>query len=107
MKLRYTPESRADLRAIRTYISKALGNPDAAERTVLRLLDACADLKQFPRLGRALSGRIDRETDLRYLVCGKHLVFYRIEQESVSVVRILDGRRDYLRMLFDAASGGG
>lgn len=96
MKLRYTPQARADLQAIRAYIAKALANPQAAER----VLQSCQRLKTHPQLGPALAAKLGVETDLRYLVSGNYLVFYRAEAEYVSVLRILDGRTDYLRTLF-------
>lgn len=100
MKLRYTPQARADLQAIRAYIAKALANPRAAERAAKRVLQSCQRLKTHPQLGPALAAKLGVETDLRYLVSGNYLVFYRVEAEYISVLRILDSRTDYLRTLF-------
>ena len=100
MMLRYSPEARADLREIRRYISDTLGNPNAAERITGDILRNCSSLKQFPMLGMRLSEKIHKKTDLRFLVCGNHIAFYRIAEDSVSVTRILDGRSNYLAVLF-------
>ena len=51
-------------------------------------------------LGMRLSAKTGRETDLRYIICEKYLVFYRVDETTISVIRILDGRMDYLRILF-------
>lgn len=75
MKLRYTPQARADLQAIRAYIAKALANPQAAERAAKRVLQSCQRLKTHPQLGPALAAKLGVETDLRYLVSGNYLVF--------------------------------
>ena len=41
------------------------------------------------------------ETDLRFLIVARQLVFYRIvNDELISVVRVLDGRQDYMALLF-------
>jgi plasmid stabilization system protein ParE len=45
--------------------------------------------------------------DYRYLVSGNYLIFYKIEDEYISVNRILYGRRDYLRILFGEPDDGG
>ena len=46
-----------------------------------------------------LSKRIGRETDYRYLISRNYIVFYRIEDDSISVYRIIDARTDYIRTL--------
>ena len=97
---RYTPAAREDLRELHGYIARELQNPAAADRTVLSVLESCSRLKEQPLMGPELSRRIGRTTDLRYLICGKRIAFYRIEHDVISVLRILDGRTDYLRILF-------
>ena len=48
-----------------------------------------------------LSRKFSVETDLRFLVVAKQLVFYRVvEDDHVEVTRVLDGRQDYLALLF-------
>lgn len=52
-------------------------------------------------MGVPLNGKFDVESDLRFLIISKQLVFYRIENEAqISVVRVLDGRQDYMSILF-------
>ena len=36
------------------------------------------------------------ETDLRFLIIARQLKFYRIVNELISVIRVLDGRQDYM-----------
>lgn len=40
------------------------------------------------------------KTDYRYLVCGNYNVFYRIETDSVKIVRVLNARRNFMAVLF-------
>lgn len=101
MKLRYTPRSRADMQEIRRYLAEELGNPSAAAHTTGSILRSCSRLKEQPFLGAELAAKTGRNTSLRYLVCGKYLVFYCAEEGTVSVIRILDGRTDYMRVLFE------
>ena len=100
MTIRYTPEAVRDLQELRQYISKVLNNPKAATRISKGILDSCARLKQYPHLGMSLEAKIGISTDLRYLICEKHIAFYRIDDNVISVARIIDGRQDYLRILF-------
>lgn len=99
MKLRYTPQARDDLRRIRAYCTEELQNPSSGQRITARIVKSCEMLKEHPRLGLALRERIARNTDLRYLIQGSHLIFYRIAEDMISIIRILDGRTDYLRFL--------
>lgn len=100
MILRYTPEAIHDLQALRDYIGKTLRNPKAAARITQRILNDCGQLKHHPMLGISLEAKTGIPSDLRCLICEKWLAFYRVEGDSVSVARILDGRQDYLQILF-------
>ena len=100
MTVRYTPEAVKDLREIKTYIHKVLKNPKAADRIAKSILDSCSHLKSHAELGMALEARIGLPGDLRYLICEKYIAFYRIDESAISIARILDGRQDYLHILF-------
>ena len=102
-KLRITPVAANDLAEIKAYISLELHNPQAARRIVKSVTSDLRHLQQNPYLGFSVSAKIGRETDLRALLSGNYFLFYRVEIEAVQVARILDGRQDYLRVLFGAA----
>ena len=100
MKIKYTPAAMEDLQEMKTYIAKTLHNPKAANRITKSILDSCANLKNHPQLGMSLAAKTGQDTDLRYLVCEQHLALYRVEGELILIARILDGRTDYMRVLF-------
>lgn len=100
MRIQYTPAAIADLQEMKAYISKTLHNPKAAYRITRNILDCCAHLKEHPQMGMSLSAKIGLDTDLRYLVCEQHLAMYRVEGDFILIARILDGRTDYMRVLF-------
>ena len=102
-KLRITPAAASDLAEIKAYISLELHNPQAAQRIVRSITHNLRHLQQNPHLGFSVSAKTGRETDLRALLSGNYFLFYRVEIEAVQVARILDGRQDYLRVLFGAA----
>ncbi len=105
MKLRYTPEAIDDLRKITAYIKHTLQNPTAAKRIGTTILDSCSILKSQPKAGYSVQAKVGLETNLRVLVCEKYLIFYRVEEQAVSIARILDGRQDYLQLLFGEPMG--
>ncbi len=83
------------------YISSELQNISAAERTVNRIMDAVDQLADFAETGALLSSIADVDSDYRFLVTGSYLTFYRVYGSDIYVDRVLYGRRDYLRILFD------
>lgn len=54
-------------------------------------------LSHFPEIGRA---RPEFGRDLRSVLVSPYIVFYRIEQDEIQILRILHGRRD-LKTFFD------
>ena len=98
--IRYTPEAEDDLKDIKRYISKDRNSPIAALNTVSKITKRIRILEQFPELGAKLSSIIGIITDYRFLVCGNYITFYRIDGVYVNIIRILYGRRDYVKILF-------
>ena len=41
------------------------------------------------------------QTDFRFIVSGNYIVFYKVDETYVSIYRILYGRRDYLKIIFE------
>lgn len=99
-KIRLTPEAANDLREIKQYISAELKNPTAAVRVVERITKSIRVLQNFPAAGVSLESKTGYSTDYRMLVSEKYLVFYRVNGDIVSIIRVLNGRQDYLRILF-------
>ena len=99
-ELRVSPEAANDLREIRKYIAIQLDAPVAAQKLVSRILQSMRRLADFPKSGPALSSVLNIEVDYRFLVCGNYLIFYRLEKQDVYIVRILYGKRDYMKLLF-------
>lgn len=100
MTIKYTPAAIADLQELKDYISKTLHNPKAAQRITKSILDQCSNLKTHPQLGMSLAAKTGVDTDLRYLICEHYLAMYRVEGDLILIARILDGRTDYMRVLF-------
>ena len=100
MKLSVTPEAINDIGEIKEYIRDELDNLKAANRIADAIRTSYKGLKQTPLIGRELSKYINFKTDYRFLTCENYLIFYRIEKNVIKIVHIIDGRRDYCRVLF-------
>lgn len=101
MKIRVTPTALDDLKEIKSYIEKDLSNPIAANNVIKRIIDDYSRLEISPHIGPSLSTKVPFDTDFRFIVSGNYLIFYKADDEYISIYRILYGRRDYLKIIFD------
>ena len=97
--VRFAPQAVADLEEIKRYISDDLFNPQAAVELVALVFDKMSALVSMPQTGARLRTDIPILKGYRFIQCKNHLVFYRIEKKSVSVIRVLYARRDYMGLL--------
>lgn len=99
-EVKFSPEAISDLQQTKAYITNELCSGQAAVNTVSKVLKQIEQLSVFPLSGAPLSSVVNFNTDYRFLVCGNYTAFYRVENDTVFIVRVLYGRRDYLRILF-------
>lgn len=101
MKVFFKKTAIDDIQAAESYIAQKLRNKDAAKKLTATIFNAALLLSDNPYMGAALSGKFPVETDLRFLIVSKHLIFYRvIYDEHIEITRVLDGRQDYMSILF-------
>jgi plasmid stabilization system protein ParE len=94
-----SPEAEADLVKIGDYIARRRGSPKTALNTIRKIKARIDELEDFPLIGKPLSAVVSTDTDYRFLGCGSYLAFYRYENDSVFIDRILHGRQDYVSIL--------
>lgn len=102
MRVSYKRAAVKDMEATRDYIAGRLKNPKAAKKLMAALLKAISLLMDNPYMGAALAEKFEIATDVRYFVVSKQLIFYHVDEESgtIEILRVLDGRTDYLSVLF-------
>ena len=88
-KYSLTREASRDLVEIARYI--ATENRTAAIDLVNRLEERCRSLVETPEAGRL---REDLAENLRSVAVGKYVIFYRIDEEGIWIIRVLHGSRD-------------
>jgi len=89
-----------DLIEIKRYITAEFDDSHAAQRITSNIIARVEELKKFPFLGEALEHKINVHTSYRYLVCENYLVFYRVDNNEIFIIRILYAKSDYLSTLF-------
>ena len=101
MILEYTWEALNDLERIKALYSE-LSGPTSALTHMKTITHSVHLLKTTPTMGMSLQAKTGIKTDMRYIIADKHyLVFYQVEGDSIRVKRILDGRTNYLPIIFD------
>ena len=49
-------------------------------------------------MGLSLQENLNK-TRYRYLICNQYIIFYIFENDTINIMRILHGKRDYLKIL--------
>jgi len=71
----------------------------SAERITSKILDMIERLRTTPYMGMAVDEPLIRHENYRRLVCERYLCFYKVIGNTVYIYHIIDGRRDYPRLL--------
>jgi toxin ParE1/3/4 len=86
----------AELDDIWYYVATESSSIEAAERLLNAINDQFALLSKHPLLGRS---RDDLRPGLRSITVGAYVVLYRVEDEDVVILHVLQGRRDIRSVL--------
>lgn len=90
MQIAWSEPALQDLSSLRAYIEK--DRPGAAQTVALRIIEAVKQLQEYPHSGRF--GRVAGTREL--VIAGTHyIVPYRIQQETIEVLRILHTARKW------------
>lgn len=83
-----------DLAEILDYFTNI--NIDAGERFIQEFEKKCKNIVNFPKLGRSYE---DIAPFLRGLPIDGHIILYKVIDEEITIVRVVNGKRD-LKSLF-------
>jgi len=86
----WSSEAAADLDTIWEYYAQAAGRT-TADTLVREIGAAVALIETHPFAGRS---RNELRPGLRSIASSPHVVFYRVGNDTLEIVRVLDGRRD-------------
>ena len=88
-QFRVSARARTDLDEIWLYIAQ--DNPEAADKYIRAIVSRFPMIASMPQMGRE---RPDLSPGLRSFVVGHHVIFYRLFEDHLEIVRVLDGVRD-------------
>ncbi len=93
--LQFTSAASADLDEILDFIAK--DRPHTAGQVIKKIRKRCEILQSHPEMGQAYP---EFGSGIRGIPQQRWMIFYRIEMNSVQILRILDGAR-HIDLLFD------
>lgn len=99
MHIVFSPEALNDIEQIKDYLIDQFGDKTAT-KNIKRVIKEIKTLESFPLKGSGVWERYRIDSEYRYIYANKNCVFYRVDEDTVRVIRILDARRDFLTILF-------
>lgn len=99
--IQITEPAEKDLREIGVYISKELLEPETAKKVVSKIAKAVSSLEEMPLRNPLASDERLSHKGIRKVIVDNYIVFYIVtdETKTVTIVRILYGRRYWINLL--------
>jgi toxin ParE1/3/4 len=86
----WSPEAEEDLIDIWGYLARE-ATEEIADRQLNAIENACSTLEAWPLCGRPRDSLLP---GMRSVPVHPYVIFYRARNETVEIVRVVDGRRD-------------
>jgi toxin ParE1/3/4 len=92
MRIRLSPQARADLDDVWFYVASESGSEERATRIVATITDKFALFGRFPFIGKSLESA--KRANLRSFPVGSFVIFYSTRPNEIRVLRIIHTSRD-------------
>lgn len=89
MKIVVSDKAKTDLLQLYSYLASR--NPRAADAAIHTIDTKFGNIARFPFIGRE---RSSLAPGVRSLAAGIQVIFYKVEEDRIVIVRVIDGRRD-------------
>ena len=100
MRVDISPIAYDDLEAIKKHIEEKLQNPPASKNILIDIMDRIKSLDELSERGAPLNTLIATKSDYRFIQSHNYVIFYKIEEARILIVRVLYKRRDFMRAFF-------
>ena len=97
--IEYSMEAKQDLIDIKRYIKYNLQEPNTAQKLITKIKREIDSLKDNPEIYSVIDDDIIKRFKIRKLVVDNYIVFYRINDENIQIVRVMYGRRNWITLL--------
>ena len=97
--IEYSKESKQDLIGIKQYIKYNLQEPERAQKLITKIRTQIDSLKYSPEIYAIIDDDIIKKLEIRKLIVDNYIVFFRIKNDSIQIVRIMYERRNWINLL--------
>ena len=97
--LEYSKDAKQDLIGIKQYIKYNLQEPETAQKLISKIRKEINTLKNNPEIYAIIDDDIIKKLEIRKLIVDNYIVFYRIQGNTIQIVRIMYGRRNWITLL--------
>ena len=97
--IRYSKESKQDLVDIKKYIKYNLQESNIADKLITKIRKEINKLLDDPEIYQTIDDDFIKRLEIRKILVDNYIVFYRIKNATVEIVRIMYGRRNWIKLL--------
>ncbi len=97
--IEYSKESKQDLIGIKQYIKYNLQEPETSQKLISKIRNEINNLKSNPEIYAIIDDGLIKKLEIRKLIVDNYIVFYRIKNNNIEIVRVMYGRRNWINLL--------
>jgi addiction module RelE/StbE family toxin len=97
--IEYSKESKQDLIGIKQYIKYNLQEPETAQKLISKIRNEVNNLKNNPEICAIIDDELIKKLEIRKMIVDNYIVFYRIKNNNIEIVRVMYGRRNWINLL--------
>jgi addiction module RelE/StbE family toxin len=97
--IEYSKDAKQDLIYIKQYIKYNLQEPEIAQNLISKIRNEINNLKRNPEIFTIIDDDLIKKLELRKLIVDNYIVFYRVKNDSIEIVRVMYGRRNWITLL--------
>ena len=98
-EIEYSKDSMQDLVEIKQYIKFKLQEPEIAQKIIRKIREEINNLKNNPKRYATIDNKKIERLKIRKIIVKNYIVFYRIKGYKIQIVRVMYGRRDWIKLL--------
>lgn len=97
--IRYSKEAKQDLINIKKYIKYNLQEPNIANKLITKIKKEIGKLPVDAKIYNIIDDDFIKKLEIRKIIVDNYIVFYRIKNKTIEIVRIMYGRRNWIALL--------
>ena len=97
--IEYSKEAKQDLIDIKKHIKYNLQEPNIAKKLITKIKTEVDKLIENPEIYSIIDNDFIKNLQIRKIIVYNYIVFYRINNKTIQIVRILYGKRNWINLL--------